>query len=53
MAGFPAVILDHGITLTIEITRDKDKKAPRFFYQRAPLTALNKVLHEREINLFM
>lgn len=53
MAGFPSAILDHGMTLTIEITHDKDKKAPRSFYQRAPLTALNKFLHEREINLFM
>ena len=53
MAGFPSAILDHGMTLTVEITHYKDKKAPRSFYQRPPLTALDKFLHEREINLFM
>ena len=34
MAGFPAAILDHGMTLTTEITHDKDKKAPRFFFTK-------------------
>lgn len=47
MAGSPAAILDHEMTLTTEVIHNK---ATRYFvgpfHRRAPLTVLNTFLHE-------
>lgn len=55
MAGFPASILDHEMTLTTEATHDKeqDKKIWGPLYHRAPLTAPNRFyIREEQTNLF-
>ena len=55
MAGVPASILDHEMTLTTEATHDKeqDKKILSPLHHRAPLMALNRFyIREKQTNLF-